>query len=58
MYFDSSVPEGDKSIQLHNYNLKRADHPDNTKWGGVCIFWQETLGVHIVKSLSLRECII
>ena len=58
MFFDLSVQEGAKNIQLHGYSLVRADHPSNSKWGGVCIFYKETLGAHIVKSLSFNECII
>ena len=36
-FFDSSVTEGDKNIQLNGYNLIRADHLSNAKRGGVCI---------------------
>ena len=58
MLFDSSIQEGDKNIHLDGYNLLRADHPSNSKWGSVCIFYKETLGVCIVKSLRFNECII
>ena len=57
-FFDSSVTEGDKNIQLNGYNLIRADHPTNTKRGGVCIFYKETLALHIVNSLNFNECIV
>ena len=43
--FDSSVLEGDRSFQLNGYDLLRADHPSNTKRGGVCIFYKESLCV-------------
>ena len=33
--------------------MLRTDHPSNSKQDGVCIFYKETLGVHIGKSLSL-----
>ena len=52
MFFDSSIQEQDKNIQLDGYNLLRADCPSNSKQGGVCIFYKETLGVFIVKSLD------
>ena len=58
MFFDPSIQEGDKNIQLDGYNLLRADHPSNSKRDSVCIFYKETLGVCIVKSLSFNECII
>ena len=57
-FFDSTIQEGDKNIQLDGYNLLRADHPSNSKQGSVCIFYKETLAVRIVKSLSFNECII
>ena len=38
--------------------MPRADHPSNSKWGGAYIFYKETLGVCMVKSLSFSECII
>ena len=50
-YFDSSVQEGGKNIQLDGYNMIRADHPSNAKRGGVCIFYVEILGIHIVNPL-------
>ena len=46
-FFDSSITDGDKNIQLKGYNLIRADHPSNKKQGGVCIFYKETLDVRI-----------
>ena len=57
MFFDPSIQEGDKNIQLGGYNLLRADHPSNSKRGGVCIFYKETLGIRIVKSLSFKVLI-
>ena len=48
----------DKNIQLDGYNLLNANYPSNSKRGGVCIFYKETLGVCIVKSLTFSEYII
>ena len=39
-YFDSSILEGDSSFQLDGYKVIRADHPSNTKRGGVCIYYK------------------
>ena len=57
-FFDSTVTEGDKNIQLNGYNFIRVDHPSNTKRGGVCIFYKETLAVCIVNSLNFNEYIV
>ena len=43
---------------MNDYNLLRVDHSRNSKRGGVCIFYKETLGVRIVKSLNFSECIV
>ena len=40
-FFDYSVQEGHKNIQLDGYNFLRADHPSNSRQGGVCIFYKE-----------------
>ena len=37
-FLDSSVLEKYKSFQLHVYNLMRANHPSNTKQGGIFIY--------------------
>ena len=58
IFFDSSVQEGDKNIQLDGYNLLRVGDLSNSKQSGVCTFYKETLDVRIVKSLGFRECII
>ena len=49
-YFDSSVLEGDKNIQLIGFNMNREEHPSNGKRGGVCIFYKEILGVRVVNT--------
>ena len=57
-YFDSSILEGDRNFQLNGYHLIRADHPSNTKTGGVCIYHKESLGARLVKFSNLSQCII
>ena len=37
-YFDSSILEEDRNFQLNGYPPIRADHPNNTKTGGACIY--------------------
>ena len=38
--------------------MLRADDPSNSKQGGVCIHYKETLGVRIDKSSIFNESII
>ena len=39
-YLDSSNLSDDDSFNLPSYNIVRADHPSNTKEGGVCIYFK------------------
>ena len=43
---------------IEGYNLIRSDHPCNTKRGGVCIYYKESLAVRIVNITSLTECLV
>ena len=57
-YFDWSILEGDSSFQFDGYKVIRADHPSNTKRGGVCIYYKESLSVRALNLTSITECII
>ena len=48
----------EKDISIKGYSLVRVDHPSNTKWGGVCIYYKESLGVHIIDIPNLTESIL
>ena len=43
---------------IEGYTLIRSDHPSNTKKGGVCIYYKESLSVRIVNIPSLTECLV
>ena len=43
-YFDSVVLEEHQNMQINGYDLIKANHLSNSKKGGVCIFYKETLG--------------
>ena len=38
-YLVSSTPDG--LVEIDGYNLVRADHPNNMKRSGVCIYYKE-----------------
>ena len=46
-YLDASVP--DSLLEIDRYNLVRADHPNDTKRGGVCICYKESLPVRTIN---------
>ena len=55
-YLDSSIP--DDMIEIEGYNLIRADHPNNIKRGGVCIYYKESLPVRIISLPFLNEALL
>ena len=57
-FHDSSFEPDDKDLMLDGYNLIRSDHPSNTKRGGVCFYYKESLAVHLVDITSLPECLV
>ena len=57
-YFDSSILEGDRNFELNELHLITADHPSNTKGGGVCIYYKESLGVRLLKLSNISQCIV
>ena len=55
-YLDSSIP--DNLIDIEGYTLIRADHPDNIKRGGVCIYYKKSLPVQIINQNYLKEALL
>ena len=54
-FLDSSFDSDKKDLMFEGYNLIRSDHPSNTKRGGVCIYYKESLTVCIVDITSLPK---
>ena len=49
----------DTRININGYSLLRADHPNNTKGGGVCIYYKNYLLVIKRTNLpDLQQCIV
>ena len=44
-------------MELPAYNLVRADNPTNTKRGGVCIYYHNSLPLKVIDIQFLNECI-
>ena len=55
-YLDSSTPNN--LIDIEGYKLVRADHPDDTKRGGVCIYYKESLPVKIINLPYFKETLL
>ena len=55
-YLDSSVP--DKLLETDGYNLVHADHPNDTRRGGVCIYYKESLPVWVINLSPFEEALL
>ena len=55
-FLDSSTP--DNLVDIQGYNLVRADHPDNTKRGGVYIYYKESLPVRVINLPYFKEALL
>ena len=53
---DSSVH--DSLLEIDGYNLVRADHPNDTKRGGVCIYYKESLPVRVINLSYFEEALL
>ena len=48
----------DEEVKIKDYKLIRADHPDNIKRGGVCIYHKEFLTVQETKLSYFKETLL
>ena len=55
-YLDSSIT--DEEVKIKDYKLIHADHPDNIKRGGVCIYHKESLPVQEIKLSYFKEALL
>ena len=55
-YLDSTIP--DSLLETDGYNLVCADHPNNIKRGGVCIYFKESLPVRVISLPYFKEALL
>ena len=56
-YLDSSITSDHVCLDLEGYQLVRADHPNNVKRGGICIYYRESLPVRVINLPYLQEAL-
>ena len=56
-YLDSSISNDDDNLEIPGYDLYRGDHSSNTKRGGVCIYYRNSLPLKILGIQHLHESI-
>ena len=57
IYLNSETLSNDENLNIPDYNLIRADDLSNTKRGGVCIYFKESLPLRLYNFSYLNECI-
>ena len=57
-YLDSSISIEEKSLIIDGYKLLHADHPSDTKRGGVCIYHKESMYVKVLNLSQLPEYLV
>ena len=57
-YLYSTISSDNNNLNVFGYNLIRADQSSNTKRGGVCIYYKESLAVQTLNSIGLPECLV
>ena len=56
-YLYSETSPDDDNLEIPGYSIIRKDHPSNTKRGGVCVYYKNTLTFKIINIKYLQECI-
>ena len=58
-FLDSTIPQNDENINIKGYSLLRADHPGNSKRGGVCLYYKEYLPLIARNDIScMQGCLV
>ena len=56
-YLNSSFPFDDDNLYIPGYIMIRADHPANSKRGGVCMYYKNCLSLKVLDIRFLHETI-
>ena len=57
-FFDSTISDDDNILHMEGYNLIRADHPNNTKGGGVSLYFKKGLALRKIELSHVTECLL
>ena len=55
-YLDSTVDPN--NLLINGYKLLRADHPDNVKRGGMCLYYKGNLTLQLADTPYVEQCIL
>ena len=57
-FLDSTISDDDDILHMKGYNLIRADHLDNIKRGGVCLYFKKSLTLKKIELSHITECLL
>ena len=57
-HLDSTISSDNNNLNFSGHNLIRANHPSNSKRGGVCIYYKESLAVQTLNNIGLPERLV
>ena len=58
-FLNSSILSGDNRIKIDGYSLIRSDHPSDSKKGGVCIYYKESIPLILRDDINtLDNCLV
>ena len=56
-YLNFETPSDDENLEIAGYHVVREDHPFNSKRGGVCIYYKNSLPFRVIHVKYLQESI-
>ena len=57
-FLNSDTAFDDDNLKIEGHNIVRSDHPSNSRQGGVCIYYNQSLALKISDIKYLQECIV
>ena len=54
-YLNDTIPNNEIEIEGYSSDIFRSDHPTNTKWGGVCLYYKNTLLIKLRPDLHILD---
>ena len=52
------MPFDDENLKIEGHNIVRSDYPSNSRRGGVCIYYKQSLDPKMLDIKYLQECIV
>ena len=54
-YLNDTIPNNEIEIEGYSSDMFRSDHPTNTKRGGVCLYYKNTLPIKLHPDLHILD---